>query len=76
MIMSYAVGGKREEANTLAAKIDKHYFGLATLVQITEWCGCGAPFDLAATPNFAAKLEESGLTWPPQTAMEFPLKDW
>ncbi len=26
--------------------------------------------------RFAAKLEISGLPWPPQPTMEFPLKDW
>jgi len=71
-----AWGGHREEANRLAAQIDQHHFGAVTLTQITQWCACGAPFDLDATPNFAAKLEESGLTWPPQATMDFPLKDW
>ena len=71
-----AWGGHREEANHLAALIDQHHFGAVTLTQITQWCACGAPFDLDATPNFAAKLEESGLTWPPQATMDFPLKDW
>lgn len=71
-----AWGGHREEANRLAAQIDQHHFGAVTLTQITQWCGCGAPFDLDATPNFAAKLIEGSLTWPPQPTMEFPLKDW
>ena len=71
-----AWGGHRGEANRLATLIDQHHFGAVTLTQITQWCACGAPFDLDATPNFAAKLEESGLTWPPQATMEFPLKDW
>lgn len=75
-IAAAAWGGHREEANRFAALIDQHHFGPVTLTQITQWCGCGAPFDLDATPNFATKLEESGLTWPPQTTMEFPLKDW
>jgi len=71
-----AWGGKREEANRFAALIDQHYFGPVPLTQIVQWCGCGAPFDLEATPNFAAKVEESGLPWPPQPTMDFPLKDW
>ena len=71
-----AWGGDREEANRLAAQIDQHHFGSVTLTQVTEWCGCGAPFDLDATPNFAAKLKEGSLTWPPQPTMDFPLKDW
>jgi len=71
-----AWGGHREQANGHAAQIDQNDFGAVTLMQVTEWCACGAPFDLAATPNFAAKLEASGLTWPPQETMDFPLKDW
>ena len=66
----------REEANSAAAMIDEHPFGSATLPQVVVWCGCGAPFDLEATPNFAAKLKEGNLPWPPQTTMEFPLKSW
>ncbi|MCH7820863.1 MAG: hypothetical protein IIA07_02500 [Proteobacteria bacterium] len=75
-IIVAAWGGHREDANRLAAIVDQHHFGSVTLTQITQWCACGAPFDLDATPNFAAKLEEGGLTWPPQPVMDFPLKDW
>ena len=75
-IIAAAWGGHKEEANRLAALIDQHHFGPVTLTQIAQWCGCGTPFDLDATPNFAAKLEESGLPWPPQPTMDFPLKDW
>ena len=71
-----AWGGQRDEANRLVAQIDQHHLGAVTLTQITQWCGCGAPFDLDATPNFAAKLKEGNLTWPPQATMDFPLKDW
>jgi len=71
-----AWGGHREEANRLATQIDQHHFGAVTLTQITQWCACGAPFDLDVTPNFAAKLEESGLSWPPPATMDFPLKGW
>ena len=41
-----------------------------------QWCGCGAPWDLEATPNFAAEVEEGDLPWPPRSPMSFPLKDW
>ena len=71
-----AWGGRREAANRAAAMIDQHSFGSATLVQLATWCACGAPFDLEATPNFAAQLEEGNLPWPPKEVMEFPLKDW
>lgn len=71
-----AWGGNREEANRFAALIDQHYFGPVPLTQLVQLCGCGAPFDLEATPNFAAKIEEGGLPWPPRSTMDFPLKDW
>ncbi len=68
--------GGREAANRLAGKIDAHPFGSQTLVLVVGWCGCGAPFDLEATPNFAAKLEEAGMPWPPASPIRFPLKTW
>ena len=71
-----AWGGHREEANRMAAIIDEHHFGSVTLTQMTQWCACGAPWDLEATPMFAAELKEGNLTWPPKPAMEYPLKDW
>lgn len=76
LLIVAAWGGLKEEANHLAGQIDQHHFGAVTLISITEWCGCGAPFELDATPDLAAKLEESGLPWPPQPAMGYPLKDW
>jgi hypothetical protein len=76
LIIISAWGGHREEANRMAAIIDEHHFGSVTLSQITQWCACGAPWDLSATPMFAAELEEGNLTWPPKPAMEYPLKDW
>lgn len=75
-ILVAAWGGHRDEANRSAALVDQHHFGPVTLTQITEWCGCGAPFDLDATPNFAAKIKQGNLSWPPQPTMDFPLKDW
>ena len=71
-----AWGGHREEANHAAAMLDKHLFGSVTLSQLSQWCACGTPFDLEATPNFAAKLKESGLNWPPPSVMNYPLKNW
>ena len=71
-----AWGGHREEANHAAAMLDKHLFGPVTLAQLAQWCACGMPFDLEATPNLAAKLKESGLNWPPPSVMDYPLKDW
>lgn len=75
-VMTGAWSGQRDQANRGAAAIDRDRFGSATLAQLVLWCGCGAPFDLEATPNFAARIEEGNLAWPPQTIMEFPLKTW
>ena len=68
--------GQREAANEVAVKMDENVFGAQALLLTTYWCMCGAPFDLEATPNFAAKLEESGLPWPPPSPIKWPLKDW
>ena len=44
---------------------------LLLAVLATE-CQCGAPFDLDATPNFKARLAESGLHWPPPQTITYP----
>ncbi len=76
IIIVGAWGGHREEVNAAAALIDQHHLGSMTLSQLSQWCACGAPFDLEATPNFAAKLKESGLSWPAPPVMDYPLKGW
>ncbi len=68
--------GNRDVANRMAAEVDASFFGHAVLWQVVHWCQCGAPFDLEATPNFAAKIAEANLAWPPRTPLSFPLKDW
>jgi len=68
--------GDREAANAAAARIDRHTQGAQALLLVIYWCACGAPWDLEATPNFAAKLEEAGLTWPPPSPIKWPLKTW
>ena len=68
--------GRRTEANAGAAIIDEHFFGPQSLWQIVQWCQCGAPFDLEATPNFAAKVSDADIVWPPRSPLTFPLKDW
>jgi hypothetical protein len=45
--------------------------GLLLAVLVTQ-CQCGAPFDLDATPNFKARLAESGLRRRPPTTLQFP----
>jgi len=71
-----AARGNRGEANRLAAAIDARPFGHIVLLQVVYDCLCGAPFDLQATPAFAALLGDSGLTWPPANPFDFPLKQW
>ena len=72
----YAWTGDRENANRLAADFDQHPFGHIALSISVLNCECGSPWDLSATPVFAAKIAESGLHWPPPSPMTFPLKDW
>jgi TolB-like protein len=68
--------GDRDTANEFAALIDSRPFGYIPLLQAIYFCLCGAPFDLDATPTFAAMLDESGLPWPPEKVIDWPLKDW
>jgi TolB-like protein len=72
----YAWSGRRDDVNRVAAEMDEHYFGPIVLWGTAHWCQCGSPWDLSATPNFAAKLEEANIAWPPQSPLSFPLKDW
>jgi TolB-like protein len=66
-----ALSGNRAEANRLAAKIDAQPgSGLALAVIAADYLH-GAPFDLEATPNFKARLAESGLPWPPAPAFQY-----
>lgn len=67
-----ALSGNRAEANRKAAAFDARPAGPFLLAVLTADCLCGAPFDLDATPNFKARLAESGLHWPPSVAVKFP----
>ena len=60
-----AQSGDRDAANRQAALLDARPAGGLLLAIVVTYCGCGAPFDLDATPNFSARLAESGLAWPP-----------
>lgn len=71
-----ARAGDRADATARAAAIDARPAGPAYLMVAIYYCLCGAPFDLDATPNLAARLEEAGLEWPPTRPMEWPLKEW
>jgi hypothetical protein len=75
-IIVNAWGGRRDEANRRAAEIDEHFFGTMILWQLANWCQCGSPWELESTPNFAAKVQEANMVWPPKTPLSFPLKDW
>lgn len=70
-----AIAGRRAEANAVAARMDARPLGAVSLIDAIIGCGCGAPFDLEATPNFAARIQESGLAWPPTADLGFPLMD-
>jgi len=76
MISMNAWGGNLERANELAATIDAHRYGSGALLNIVQWCACGAPWDLEATPNFAARIAEGQIPWPAPTTVEFRLKTW
>jgi len=71
-----AVIGDRERANEIAARIDMYpgSVGVFSLSIIT--CYCGALFDLDATPNYGARIEEAGFSWPPAKPIDYPSKTW
>jgi len=75
-LMMHAWAGDREQANQIAARMDEHPFGSQALSTNLLWCLCGEGWDLDVTPNFAAKIEASGLPWPPASPIKFPLKNW
>ena len=72
----YAWAGERDAVNQHARKMDAQTLGPVALLQAAHWCQCGTPWDIEATPNLAAKLEEGNLPWPPPEPMKFPLKTW
>lgn len=67
-----ALSGDRTEANRRAAILDARPAGGLLLALVAVECQCGAPFDLDATPNFKARLAESGLRWPPPQTIKYP----
>ena len=76
VIGSLARMGARDEANRRAAEVDAHPFGHLRLMLVPGACYCGAPWDLEYTPNFAKLLDDAGLSWPPASPINWPLKDW
>ncbi len=71
-----AVVGDREQANEFAARIDAYPGSAFVLSTTVSTCFCGAPFDLEATPNYKARIEEAGITWPPPKRIDYPTKTW
>jgi len=76
IIAGLATAGSRAEANRRAAEVDAHPFGHLRLMLVPGSCYCGAPWDLEVTPNFAKLLEDAQLPWPPESPINWPLKDW
>ena len=76
LLVGAAVFGDRATANRAAADIDAMTLGPAILLRVTDRCGCGSPFDLEATPNFARILRDAELPWSPAAPIKFPLKNW
>jgi len=75
-IAQFARAGERASANQMAAAIDSDPFGYLLLMLVPPNCMCGAPFDLEVTPNFAKLLQDADLPWPPNSPIDWPLKDW
>ena len=71
-IVEAANAGNHDQANRLAAAMDARPAGPFLLAVMTTSCFCGAPFDIEATPNFKARLAESGLSWPPPPTIAYP----
>jgi TolB-like protein len=76
LMISSAIAGQRQRANEIAAEIDSAPFGYLKLIRAVHTCRCGAPFDLDATPDFAKRVADAELPWPPSSPMEWPLKNW
>ena len=64
--------GDHAGANAYAAAMDARPAGSFLLTLYSVSCRCGAPFDLAVTPNFKKRLDESGLRWPPPATIKYP----
>ncbi len=71
-----AMLGDREAANRIAAALDARVGGFLVLMLAVQKCSCGLLFDQKVTPNFAARIAESGVPWPPPTLIDYPAKDW
>lgn len=75
-IVIAAVIGDRERANEAAARVDAYPGSAVVISHAVFSCFCGAPFDLDATPNYKARIEEAGFPWPPPKRIDYPAKTW
>jgi len=71
-----AMLGDREAANQIAARLDARIGGSAALIAAIYSFYAGPLFDMEATPNFAARIAESGVPWPPPVVIDYPAKNW
>lgn len=71
-----AWSGDRAGANRAAAELDKRPDGSLLLENTLSHCLCGWPFDLSATPIYAARLREAGALVEPPRPLKMPLKTW
>lgn len=76
LMIAFAQAGLRQRANDMAAEIDSEPYGYLRLIRLIYSCFCGAPFDLESTPDFARRIEDADLPWPPLVPINWPLKDW
>lgn len=75
-LMAAAIVGDRDKANEFAAMIDARPGSSLALSSAVFNCYCGAPFDLEATPNYRARIQEAGFPWPPAKPIDYPGKSW
>ena len=68
--------GAVDRANELASRIDAHPGSAVVFSIAVMTCYCGAPFDLGAAPNYKARIEEAGFSWPPPKRIDYPNKHW
>ena len=52
---------ERDRAATVAREIDASPLGSLQLARLLMWTSGALPFDISATPNFAARLTEAGV---------------
>jgi len=62
--------GDQAANNRLAARADRTAGGALKIASWVFQCQCGAPFDIAATPNFHQRLIEAKLPWPPADVLQ------